>query len=183
MAKTTQTKPIDSTGEELHVNIATDERLLTDEPMVRNPYNYDRDLVSQATGLRCDDPSLTQQQFLVEADINHIAEKFMRTGEIAQVPNMPTSGDFQGIFDFQDAMNLIKQAKDEFMSLPARIRSRFENDPAQLISFLEDPNNRKEAEVLGLVQEPEKAPTIDAPQAPAAKPGTPPSVQPEAPKT
>lgn len=118
---------------------------------VRNPYNYDSDEHSNITGLLCKDESLTEQEHAEEADINYIAERFMRTGELPQVLNLPTPGDFEGIFDFQTAMNTIKQAKDEFMTLPAKLRTRFANDPAQLIDFLNDPSNREEAAILGLV--------------------------------
>lgn len=124
-------------------------------PFVRNPYNYDVDKASHETALRCEDESLTQQQFLEESDINYIAERFMKTGEMPQVLQMPTAGDFGEIFDFQSAMNLIKHAKDEFMTLPAKVRSRFDNDPAKLINFLEDTDNRDEAIALGLIPKPE----------------------------
>lgn len=143
---------------------------------VRNPYNYDSDELSEETGLKCLDKSRTQQQFKQESDINYIAEKFMRTGEMPQLVNMPTSGDFQGIFDFQEAMNLINTAKHEFMALPAKIRSRFENDPAKLISFLEDTNNRDEAIAIGLIPKPTPKP-VEEPK----DQGTP-STPPEAPK-
>ena len=145
---------------------------------VRNPHNYDVDEASQETGLRCPEPTLTAQEFLEESDINYIAERFMRTGEIKQVLDMPTAGDFQGIFDFQSAMNLIVEAKQQFMDLPAKVRSRFDNDPAKLISFLDDPENDDEAIVLGL-----KERKIDQPPAgPETTPGTPPSA-PETPGT
>lgn len=151
---------------------------------VRNPYNYDADQLSANTALVCKDPSLADQSFLQESDINYIAERFMRTGEVPQVLNMPTSGDFQGIFDFQEAMNLIKQAKDEFMTLPAKIRSRFDNDPAKLISFLEDPGNRQEAEALGMLAKPPAEPQNQPSPAPeAATPGGAPSAQPATSKT
>nr|AVQ10222.1 minor capsid protein [Gokushovirinae environmental samples] len=119
---------------------------------VRNPYNYDSDEVSQETGLTCTDESLTSQQFLQESDINYIAEKFLRTGEAPQVLNLPTAGDFSGIFDFQSAMNTLAQAKNEFMSLPAKIRNRFSNDPAQLLDFVADKDNYDEAVKLGFIQ-------------------------------
>ena len=47
-------------------------------PFVRNPYNYDMDQVSQETGLKCEDPSLTQQHCRDECDINVIVERFWR---------------------------------------------------------------------------------------------------------
>lgn len=120
-------------------------------PFVRNPYNYDPNEASDESALLCKDKSLTQQQFVEESDINYIAEQFMRTGELKQVLDLPTQGDFEGIFDFQTAMNLIKEAKDQFMLLPAKIRSRFDNDPAKLLEFVHDDANRKEAEAIGLI--------------------------------
>lgn len=119
--------------------------------LVRNPYNYDSDQLSQDTGLHCKDETLTQQQFAEEADINYITDRFMRTGQLPQVINMPTDGDFSGTFDFQSSMNLLKKANDEFNALPAKLRARFENDPAQLIDFLKDENNAEEAHRLGLI--------------------------------
>lgn len=127
---------------------------------VRNPYNYDSDELSDATGLHCKDESLTEQEHLAETDINYIADRFMRTGEMPQVLKMPTHGDFEGIFDFQTAMNTIKLAKDQFMALPAKVRSRFSNDPAELIAFIEDDSNYDEALKLGLVA---KRDTIEPP--------------------
>lgn len=123
---------------------------------VRNPYNYDSDQLSHENGLECKDPSLTQQQFLIESDINYIADTFLKTGMAPQVVDLPTSGDFNGIFDFQSAMNLITEAKQEFMKLPAKVRSRFDNDPHKVIEFLDDANNRAEAEALGLIPKPER---------------------------
>lgn len=122
---------------------------------VRNPYNYDSDDLSTETGLECKDESRTEQEHLAESDINYIAHTFMKTGHAPQVLRLPTAGDFSGIFDFQTAMNTIKQAKDEFMSLPAKIRTRFGNDPAQLLEFVQDDNNRDEAIKLGFIPKPD----------------------------
>lgn len=124
------------------------------QEFVRNPYNYDSDKVSDDTGLLCKDESLTEQEHLDESDINYIADKFLRTGMAPQIVNMPTYGDFEGTFDFQTAMNVITQAKREFMALPAKIRTRFDNDPQQLLTFLNDTNNRDEAIRLGLIEKP-----------------------------
>lgn len=130
------------------------------QEFVRNPYNYDSDQLSEDTGLECKDESLTEQEHIEEADINYIADKFMRTGEMPQVLQLPTPAEFDGIFDFQTAMNTIAKAKLEFASLPAKIRSRFENDPAQLLEFVNDDNNREEAIRLGFIPKPD---TIDTP--------------------
>lgn len=122
-----------------------------EQPEIRNPYNYDSDALSEATGLECKDESLCEQQFVEESDINYIAERFMRTGEAPTLLDLPQSGDFEGIFDFQSAMNLIQHAKLEFASLPAKVRARFQNDPAELLAFVNDVDNYDEAVKLGFI--------------------------------
>lgn len=118
----------------------------------RTGYNYDVDSVSRETGLDfSDSPSLAQQSFKDECDINTIVRRFGITGELPSDLNMPQSGDFTGFPDFHSAMNMVVKAQEEFMRLPADMRDRFANDPGRLMAFLDDPNNREEAVKLGLV--------------------------------
>lgn len=171
---TTRTKSIDVTAQQTAAYEAHPRA-----PFVRNPYNYDTNAVSDETGLKCEDPTLTQQQFVEESDINYIAERYGLTGELPTVLNLPRYGDFSGIFDFQTAQNAVRAAVEQFMTLPAKLRSRFDNQPQKLLAFLEDPENRAEAEFLGLVkkQEPETAqpPTGDAAGPGRGEPPTPPA--------
>jgi phage internal scaffolding protein len=60
-------------------------------------------------------------------------------------------GDFTDADDYHTALNKIIAAEDDFMALPAEIRTQFDNNPANLIGFLNDPSNKAEAEKLGLV--------------------------------
>jgi phage internal scaffolding protein len=122
------------------------------EMFLRTPYNYDTDAASNESGLACEEPSLAQQHFKEECDINVILQKFNITGLLPQTPLSPRYGDFTGIGDYHTALNRVIAAQDEFEALPAQIRARFDNDPAKLIEFLEDENNRPEAEDLGLVE-------------------------------
>jgi phage internal scaffolding protein len=121
------------------------------EVFLRTPYNYDTDAASNESGLACEEPSLAQQHYKDECDINTILERFNITGLVPQSPLSPRYGDFSGIGDYHTALNRVIAAQDEFEALPAQIRARFDNDPAQLIEFLADENNRPEAEELGLV--------------------------------
>lgn len=98
--------------------------------------------------------SMTQQEFAEETDINYIAERYGLNGTIPQVLELPRYGDFTGLFDYQSAQNAVIEGKRQFMTLPAKVRARFQNDPQQLLTFLEDPENREEAIAIGLVEKP-----------------------------
>ena len=128
-------------------------------PFLRTPYNYDVDKVSDETGLICLDPSLAQQNFKDESDINYIVRQFGLTGELPGQTISPQYGDFTGVLDYHSAVNAVLAAQDEFMDLPAQMRARFDNDPAKLIDFLGNEENREEAIKLGLVAKPISEPS------------------------
>lgn len=121
---------------------------------VRSGFNYDTDEASEESGLMCLDESLTQQQFAEESDINTIVKRFGLTGELPEVVRLPVSGDFTGVVDFQTAMTAVRVAQESFNELPAHIRYRFANDPQKLMDFIEDDDNRMEADKMGLLQKP-----------------------------
>lgn len=126
---------------------------MTKGVILRSMFNYDVDQVSVETGLACQDPSLAQQQFRDECDINNILERFNVTGQLPVTPLEPQFGDFSGIRDYQTALNAVIAAQDSFDSLPARVRERFANDPAAFVDFCLDESNRDEMKVLGLLNE------------------------------
>ena len=119
---------------------------------LRTPYNYDKDAASNESGLHCEDASLAQQHFKEECDINTILQKFNITGILPEAPLSPRYGDFTGIGDYHDALNRVIAAQEEFEALPAQIRARFDNNPEKLIEFLDNSDNRSEAEQLGLIE-------------------------------
>ena len=121
-------------------------------PFLRTPYNYDTIAASDESALDCEDLSLAQQQFKDECDINNILRQFNITGQLPDAPLSPRYGDFTGISDYKTALDRVMAADEEFMNLPADIRARFENEPSNLIEFLNNDENRLEAEKLGLVE-------------------------------
>lgn len=157
---------------------------------VRSPYNYDMNKAGDESALHCKDPSRAKQEFAEEADINTIVKRFNLTGQLPENVRMPTYGDFEGIFDFHSAMNAIAQANEAFDAMPAAVRARFHNNPAEFVDFCSDEKNREEATRLGLVR-PGLAgtpgtgdPALDGPSGPqdGPKPKTPPKA-PKAPET
>lgn len=110
--------------------------------------------------------SRTKQSFKAECDVNNIMKRYIKTGMIEFTNrNEPKYGDVTGV-TFQNAMDIIAAARGMFHELPARVRDRFQNDPAQFLDFVNNPNNRDEARELGLLK-----PESEAPQAPAAPAG------------
>lgn len=141
-------------------------------PFFRTEYNYDRNEASDETATVNKDPSLTRQEFAADADINTIIERMGLGYEMPINTTPPQQGDFTDLPDFQAATQMIRHAQEVFNALPAKIRNRFQNDPEKYIEFFHDPDNRLEAEKLGLVK----------PQQVEEDPPAPPKA-PEAPKT
>lgn len=108
------------------------------------------DILSEKTGLTCFDDSLTQQQFKEEADINTIVNRFLKTGVLPTPTSFPQYVDFEGVFDYQSAMNLVRAADESFMRMDAKVRARFNNSPQEFLEFFANPENAQEAIRLGL---------------------------------
>lgn len=119
---------------------------------VRAAFNYDTDKASDESGLACRDPSRTHQNFKDECDINTIVRRFGLTGELPPTFRAPQYGDFEGVFDYQSALNQVMAANEAFMSMPSGIRARFHNNPQNLIEFLSREENRDEALRMGLLR-------------------------------
>jgi phage internal scaffolding protein len=117
----------------------------------RTPFNYDADAVSVASGLSCLDESLAVQASRDECDINTIVARFGLTGSLPTNVAAPTYGDFTGVSDYQSALAVISAADDSFYSMPAEIRSRFNNNPAKFVDFCSDVSNLEEMKSMGLV--------------------------------
>lgn len=144
--------------------------MATKAPFLRTPYNYDTIAASNESGLHCEDATLTQQHFKDETDINNILRQFNITGLLPENKLSPRYGDFTGISDYQSALNAVIAAESEFDGLPAQIRARFNNNPEELIQFLENDQNLDEAVKLGLVNPPEASvQTIESPSEKAAE--------------
>jgi len=104
----------------------------------------------------CSRGGRTDQTQRDRCNINTIMAKAQMTG---MLPNMDRQaqaqyGDFSNAEDYQTMCNKVVQAKEQFLNLPSNIRNRFNNDPAQLIGFLNDPTNDAEAITLKLRKAP-----------------------------
>ena len=135
---------------------------------VKNPITYDRDKNSDLAKFVFTSPSRTKQSFRDECDINNILRKFNVTGQLPAGSVQPQYGDFSGITDYQSALNAVMEAQDSFLALPAKIRSRFDNDPALFVEFASDEANKDEMKALGLLREETVQAVVKSPSEPVS---------------
>lgn len=110
---------------------------------------YDHAVVD---GITFVEPTLAKQAFKDECDINNIIESYQTTGLCTHVTSKsPLYGDFSNVPDYQAAQDTLILAQEQFDALPAKVRKRFDNDPARMLEFMQDESNRDEAIALGLV--------------------------------
>jgi len=130
--------------------------------------SYDRSRLSFNTS----GESRTHQAHKNECDINRIMAKWQKTGVIEHAKTYQGQyADFTEITgDYQEHMNAVIEANEMFMTLPSTVRKKFDNDPGQFLSFVEDPDNLDEMVSLGLAQ-PRQNPSdvIEDPTPPKAK--------------
>lgn len=116
------------------------------------------------------DPSKAKQQFREDSDVNVILRKYKTTGILPELNRAKAHyGDFSNVADYQTAMQSVMNANAAFEALPSEIRTKFQNDPAQLISFVTDSKNREQAIALGLVQKPAEEPSSPSKAASSSK--------------
>ncbi|AXH77007.1 MAG: internal scaffolding protein [Microviridae sp.] len=90
-----------------------------------------------------DEPSRTRQEFADECDINVLMRKFEATGVVSHVADRePMYLDLSdGVPDLARALDIVREATTSFMSLPARARAEFDNDPVKFVAFCQNPDN------------------------------------------
>lgn len=108
-------------------------------------------------------PSMTDGSFKSECDINNIVQRCLQTGVVPTVQG-GIYGDFADLpNDLQSSYALIEEAGNRFMQLSSDVRKEFNNDPMQLLQFLQNPANKQRAGELGLIDLP-AAPTVSVVQ-------------------
>ena len=106
-----------------------------------------------------EEPTMAQQQFKDDCDINHIIKKYQQTGQITHMARK--NGVYADVSKisgktYLEALNTVLNANEAFDALPSEIRERFQNDPAELLKFMQDPKNYDEGVKIGIF-EPKKS--------------------------
>lgn len=154
-----------------------------------SPVRADGTLIHPVTGEVYTPPSMTKQEFKDQCNINNIIKEFTITGQITHISAKAAQGafiDLPGSLDYQESLNVMLKAEEAFLALPAKIRDRFKNDPAEFLAFASDPANGDELIELGIRERPPRRapeaasgsggdggrpPVVTEMPAPAAPPG------------
>lgn len=96
-------------------------------------------------------PSLTQQQFVEESDINHIIARYRVSGFVPSNGRQPMYDDFSNLPSYQEALDIVNRGADAFMSLSSDVRAQFENDPSKFLDFAGKDENRDQLVKWGVV--------------------------------
>lgn len=131
----------------------------------------------------CTGPTMAKQSMAAECDINLIMAKYEKTGLISHVKEHGgTYGNFISDVDYHNGCNAIIAAQNMFESLPAGVRKKFDNDPANFLAFVQDPDKEKDLIEMGLAS-PRESPELTTqlketgqePPAPKKEPEAPPA--------
>lgn len=118
-------------------------------------------------------PSLTRQEFAEECDINVLMARYETVGALPAnvLAREPMFYDFTSKpDDLMQTMDMLAAARDAFMTLPARVRKEFDNDPVVFVDFASRDENLDQMRAWGLAA-PVEAPPV--PSAPAGAPAAP----------
>jgi hypothetical protein len=129
-------------------------------------------------------PSMTRQEFAEECDINILMKRYEMAGNtVNNLPRDPRAEpmyvDFAyGPTDLLSYMELMQNAENAFMTLPAVVRREFENNAVMFVDFASDPDNIDQMRAWGLAppapaKPPEQSSPAAAPPGAAAPGGAP----------
>jgi len=125
-------------------------------------------------GLDCSgDPGKTDPSGAKDADINNIVATYHKTGVLPLQQRAAVFADVSDAPSYQEALQVVIDAEKAFMTLPANIRKRFDNDATQMLAFIDNPENRQEAASLGMLKSAAPSPQPAGPASSGGQPAAP----------
>lgn len=86
----------------------------------------------------------TKQSEASACDINNIMKRYINTGRLPEyIKDNPQYGDFSAVSDYQESLNTVIKAREQFQMLPSSMREKCMNDPAKFLEFVANPENRE----------------------------------------
>lgn len=117
---------------------------------IKKPYE-----AKERVGISFQEQGMTEQCHKADCDINTILKRYDKTGLITHVNNAVADyGDYTEINEYQESLNLVIRAQENFEAMPSEIRKKFDFDPGQFLEFATNPANKEEMIKLGLANAP-----------------------------
>lgn len=88
----------------------------------------------------CEKETLTRQSEVDAADINKIVARFEKSGIMPLTNREGAYLDVSEVGDYRQALEQVRKAQMYFEDLPASSRAMFNNDPAEFLDRVNDPN-------------------------------------------
>lgn len=105
------------------------------------------------------EPSMARQEFADECDINVLMARYEAGGAVTHVNQaVPVYMDVTAVPDLRGAMDAMRVATAAFLSLPAKVRRQFDNDPQAFVDFAQDGVNLEQMRSWGLAPAVEPVP-------------------------
>lgn len=115
-------------------------------------------------------------------DINLIMKRYEATGQLPDlIARDARYGDFSSVPSYQEALEIVSKAEEQFGLLPAVVRDRFANNPEEMLRFCADSRNHEEMVRMGLALPGKPANAHGGGHQPSGQPAPAPA-SPEAPK-
>lgn len=123
------------------------------------------DTYEEKQGIIFKEPTMTVQSEKDNCDINVIMNRYATCGTPLPYRTdgvQPVYADVSELGDYMENFQRCKQAEEMFNALPSALRKELDNNPANLISFIQDKKNESRCIEYGLINKP----IVEAPKAP-----------------
>jgi len=95
--------------------------------------------------------SPTEQAHKDDCDINQVVAKYSGDELRALMNNRPAIfADLVSAPSYQQSLDIVRNAEEQFNALPSKVRKEFDNDPRAFLAFVEQPKNAQKLIDLGL---------------------------------
>lgn len=130
------------------------------------------DTYKEKQGIIFKEPTMTIQSEKDNCDINVIMNRYATCG--TPLPYRtdgvePVYADVSELGDYMENYQRCKQAEEMFNSLPSALRKELDNNPANLLPFIQDEKNKERCYEYGLLNKP----VVEVPQTAPVAPSVP----------
>ena len=127
------------------------------------------DTVHEKEGIKFSQPSMTVQSEKDNCDINVIMNRYATCGTPLPIRQdiEPVYADVAELGDYMENFQRCKQAEEMFNALPSALRKELDNNPANLLPFIQNEDNKERCYEYGLLNRP----VVEVLQTPAVNNG------------